>query len=276
MDYIRFQLNRIADELRTVGVSVPGETPPPPPAMETPQETEATISTGHKLSTYLPKWLDEHRSDPALMVLLSPHQATVTNQLTLQGFMESLLVHLRNRLFPDGNNTEQIFIQNNTLYNHPILTISYTSYDLQREQDIIHLGYGREGIMVYTPTLGGDEPWLYAKILAIYHVIVRTASDPEPKRLTVLWVRWMERSTSGLNGPNSQNYSRVSFVPWSGVPGNAFDFIDPSHIIRGCHLLPAFALGRTFDLLDPSIARDREGDWCAYYANRCGLANTLI
>ena len=276
MDYICFHLNRIADELRAVGVPVSGETPPPPPAVEAPQETEATISTSHKSSTYLPGWLNDHRRDPALMVPISSHQSTASNSLTPQGFMDSLLIHLRDRLFPDGDSTEPLFIQNNTLYNHPILTINYTSYDLQRKQDIIHLGYSREGIMVYTPTLGGDEPWSYAKILAIYHVVVRTASDPEPKRLTALWVRWMERSTSGLIGLNSQNYTQVSFVPWSGVPGTTFDFIDPSHIIRGCHLLPAFALGRTHDLLDPSIARDREGDWRAYYANRYGLVNNLI
>jgi hypothetical protein len=272
MDYICFQLELIADELRAASVLVPGGSVPPQPAMEVPRETEAAISTGSKSSTYLPQWLRSHSRDPALTVMNPLSQVTVANRLTSQDFMELLYAHLRDRLFPDGDNTEPIFIQNDTLYNHPILTINYTSYDLQREQDTIHLGYGREGIMVYTPTLGGHEPWSYANVLAIYHVIVRIASDPEPKRLTVLWVRWMERSTSGLNGENSQNYARVTFVPWSGIPGNAFDFVDPSHIVRGCHLLPAFALGRTHNLLDPSIARDPEGDWCAYYANRYGPA----
>lgn len=271
MDYIRFQLNRIASELRGVGVSVPGEAAPLPPVMEAPQETEATISTGHKSSTYLPRWLEHGRHDPALMVkLCRARKPLLTGQY--QGFMEPPLDHLRDWLFPDGNGTEPIFIQNNTLYNHPILSISFTSYDLHREQDIIHLGYGREGIMVHTPTLGGNEPWSFTNILAIYHIIVRTASDPEPKRLTVLWVRWMEHSPSCLGGQNSRNYTRVSFVPWSGVTGATFDFVDPSHIIRGCHLLPVFALGRTHNLLDPSVARDLEGDWCAYYANRCGTA----
>jgi len=72
MDYIRSQLNRIADELRTVGVSVPGGAPPPPPpATEVPQETDITVSAGYKSSIYLPRWLDKHRRDPALMVTLS-------------------------------------------------------------------------------------------------------------------------------------------------------------------------------------------------------------
>ena len=181
-----------------------------------------------------------------------------------------LLLHIRERLFPNGDDTEQIFIENNTVHEHPVLNIEYTSYDVQRERDIVHVGYGRTGVMVYTPTLGGDEPWSYANVLDIYHVIIRTASNPKPKRLTVLWVRWMERSASGLTGLNSKNYTRVSFVPSSNTPGSTFDFIDPSHIIRSCHLIPAFDLGRTNDLLDPSMARDMEGDWCAYYVNRCG------
>jgi len=72
MDYIRSQINRIADELRIVGVSVPGgPPPPPPPAMEVPQETDVTVSASYKSSIYLPRWLDKHRNDPALMVILS-------------------------------------------------------------------------------------------------------------------------------------------------------------------------------------------------------------
>jgi hypothetical protein len=185
--------------------------------------------------------------------------------------MELLLTHLRERLSLNEDNTEQIFIENQTLYEHPILNIKFTSYKVKQEKDIVHVGYGRTGIMVYTPTLGEDEPWSYANVLAVYHAIVRTTSNPEPKTLTILWVRWMQCSAVGLAGPNSRNYTRVSFVPWSGDLGSTFDFVDPSHIIRACHLIPAFNLGRTTDLLDPSVARDPKGDWCAYYANRCGL-----
>ena len=103
--------------------------------------------------------------------------------------MELLLAHLRERLFPGEDNTEQVFIENDTLYEHPILSIKYTSYEVQQEKDTIHIGYGRTGIMAYTPTLREDEnePWSYANILVVYHVTVRTASDPEPRTLTVLW-----------------------------------------------------------------------------------------
>jgi len=192
--------------------------------------------------------------------------------------MELLHAHLSERLFPDGANTERMFIKNDTLYQHPILNIKYTSYEVQQEKDIIHLGYGRTGVMVYTPALGQDEnePWSYADILAIYHVTVRTTSNTEPQQFTVLWVRWMQCNEVGLTGLNSRNFTRVSFVPWSGIPGSTFDFIDPSHVIRACHLIPAFNLGRTYDLLEPSIFRDPKGDWCAYYANRYSLGLSLI
>lgn len=178
--------------------------------------------------------------------------------------------HLRERLFPGEDNTEELFIEDNTLRKHPILNIKFTSYEVQREDDIVHIGYDQTGISVYTPTLEEDEnePWSYATVLAVFHLTVRTVSKPEPQTITVLWVRWMERNATGLAGPNSQNYTRVSFVPWTGTPGGAFDFVDPSHVIRACHLIPAFSLGRTHELLDPSIARDPKGDWCAFYANR--------
>ena len=50
---------------------------------------------------------------------------------------------------------------------------------------------------------------------------------------------------------------------------NAFDFVDPADILRGCHLLPAFAKGRSRpDRINFSpIARDGE-DWKYYYVNR--------
>lgn len=191
--------------------------------------------------------------------------------------MDLLLAHLRERLFgPNEDNAEQIFIDGDTLHKHPILNIKFTSYEVKQERDILHLGYGRTGVMVHTPTVQQDqnEPWSYASVLEVYHVVVRTASNPEPQTLVVLWVRWMQRDAAGLAGPNAQNYTRVSFVPWSDTPGSTFDFVDPSHIIRACHLIPAFNLGRTYDLLDPSLVRNPEGDWCAYYANRYGLNPT--
>lgn len=270
MDYVVSQVERIANELHESGVSIPIPARPPPQTSEIPQESEATTSESSRKRVYLPQWLRDHRSDPAATVMFGLYLLVRHSKRTSQGFMELLLDHLRERLSLSEENNERIFIDNDTLFEHPILNIKYTSYEVQQERDIIHVGYDRTGIMVYTPTLTehGNVPWSYANVLAIYHLTARTTANPSPRTLTLLWVRWMERSADTLTGPNSRNYTRVSFVPSSCIAGSAFDFVDPSHVIRACHLIPAFDLGRTRELLDPSVARDREGDWCAFYANR--------
>ena len=161
-----------------------------------------------------------------------------------------------------------MFIKDDTLYQHTLLKIDYTTYDLKRDSDTVHLDYGNQAVIVYSPTSQDAEPWLYAYIVAVYHVFVYTMADPEPKRLEVLWVRWMERGSTQLTGSNSSQYTRLSFTRHSGIPGDAFGFVDPSHVVRGCHLIPAFHLQRTHDRLGPSIVRDIKGDWRAFYVNR--------
>lgn len=185
--------------------------------------------------------------------------------------MDLLNTHLRGRLFKNSAVDERVFIKGDTLYEHPLLTIDYTTYDLKRERDPIHLNFGNQAVLVYSPTSQDAEPWLYAHIIAIYHVFACAVINPEPKRLELLWVRWMQRDPPQLTGPNARQYTRVSFTPHSDVPGEAFGFVDPSHVIRGCHIIPAFNLQRTCDRLGPSMARDAKGDWRAFYANRCGL-----
>lgn len=184
--------------------------------------------------------------------------------------MDVLNAHLRERLSMDANASERVLIKDDTLYEHPILTVDYTTYDLKRDKDTVHLKFGNQAIMVYSPT-SQNEPWIYAHVISVFHLFVFTGGDPEPKRLELLWVRWMQPDLLQLQGPNASQYTRISFVPHSGVPGDAFGFVDPTHIIRGCHLIPAFNLERTRDLLGPSVARDAKGDWRAFYTNRCNL-----
>ena len=272
MDYIDFQVKRIADDLQRAGVCISNNVATPVAAHEPQQESEFTIASGHKSMVYLPHWLRDHRNDPALTV--SPYLPRYTPKAHThacnEGFMDLLHAHLRERLFSGADEDGRVFIKDDTLYEHPLLTISYTTYQLKRERDPIHLKFGNPAVMVYSPTSQGVEPWLYARIVAVYHVFVCTVVNPEPVRVELLWVRWMERCSSQLRGANSYRFSRVSFTRCSGVPGEAFGFVDPSHLIRACHLIPAFDLGRTRDLLGLSIARDPEGDWCAFYANRYG------
>ena len=145
--------------------------------------------------------------------------------------MDLLHSHLRERLFSEMDVDERVFIRDDTLYKHPLLTINYTTYNLQRDKDSIYLKFGNQGVLVYSPTSQDVEPWLYAHVIAVYHVFVSSAADLEPKHLELLWVRWMQRDPSQLQGSNTSRYTHISFVPHSGVPGEAFGFVDPSHVV---------------------------------------------
>ena len=83
MDYIDFQVRRIADNLRRVGVSVPGDIPTPAAIGEPQQETEFTIAQGHKSTIYLPHWIQDHRDDPAVTVSPSGFTTHISNLIIL-------------------------------------------------------------------------------------------------------------------------------------------------------------------------------------------------
>jgi hypothetical protein len=60
----------------------------------------------------------------------------------------------------------------------------------------------------------------------------------------------------------------VGFVP--DTDDGAFGFLDPSLVLRGCHLVPAFANGRTSTLLHTvsmtaAHPPDETDNWMNYY-----------
>ena len=69
--------------------------------------------------------------------------------------------------------------------------------------------------------------------------------------------------------------STRSFVEWNDP--FAFTFLDPAHVVLGCHLIPAFAEGRTSTLLreGKSAARvlvaEETDDWLNFYVGMCVL-----
>jgi hypothetical protein len=74
MDYVVFQVERIADELHESGISIPIPTRPLPQTSGIPQESEATTSKSSRKGVYLPQWLQDHQIDPAAMVTFALHQ----------------------------------------------------------------------------------------------------------------------------------------------------------------------------------------------------------
>jgi hypothetical protein len=125
------------------------------------------------------------------------------------------------------------------------------------------------------------HPYWYARVLGIYHVEVRhdhpNAVSSEVQVLEFLWVRWLGQDADYNTGSIGRRLYRVGFVPDDLIDlddpseaSGAFGFIDPAEVIRGVHLIPAFAYGKTDGLLGPSIARplkDDDQDWQYFYVN---------
>jgi hypothetical protein len=82
-----------------------------------------------------------------------------------------------------------------------------------------------------------------------------------------LWVRWFGTVPGHKYGFKAARLPKVGFVP--DTDDQAFGFLDPSLVIRGCHMIPAFADGRTSELLTTqNSAAHLPGeldDWVAYY-----------
>ena len=50
---------------------------------------------------------------------------------------------------------------------------------------------------------------------------------------------------------------------------DAFDFVDPANVLRGCHIIPSFADGRLHaDGVAMSRWANDSDDWKWYYINR--------
>jgi hypothetical protein len=81
-------------------------------------------------------------------------------------------------------------------------------------------------------------------------------------------VQWLGVEPNYRSGFKAARLPKVSFVPEEDP--YAFAFLDPALVLRGCHLVPAFADGCTSLLLKtvtPTAARpaDEKDDWANFY-----------
>jgi hypothetical protein len=126
--------------------------------------------------------------------------------------------------------------------------------------------------MVRSPeTEAGAHPHWYCQLLGIFHANVCRVTetdytDREP--MDFLWVRWLEPGYRA--GIKKARLPKVGFVPESDP--YAFGFLDPQYVIRGSHLMPDFASGRTNELLatrnvTAARAPDDTEDWLNYHVD---------
>lgn len=136
--------------------------------------------------------------------------------------------------------------------------------------------------MVRAPQgLANDHPYWYARILGVFHTevlcIPQANCKPdiptlyEPKHMEFIWVRWYGNEPDYISGSAAARLHKIGFVP-ADDPA-AFCFLDPSLIIRACHLMPSFTDGKTDVLLrqGPSAGRPFGEilDWTNFYVGRC-------
>lgn len=113
----------------------------------------------------------------------------------------------------------------------------------------------------------------YARVLGVFHARVVHSGPATVNRSTqhvkFLWVQWFGMDVDHRYGLKAARLPKIGFVP--DTDPLAFGFLDPSLVVRGTHLIPAFFDGRTPSLLTalPTAGRplDEMDDWAAYYVN---------
>jgi hypothetical protein len=174
----------------------------------------------------------------------------------------------------DGNLSDHVFLRNDCIYHHKLLRFHYTTYDVQRGTDIVNAGTSRCNIMLLADNADGPSSshhFLYARVLGAYHANVIYAGpgmqDYTARHLDFLWVRWFEVVNPTSSGWSNSTLDLVHFPPMH--QNSSFGFVDPSDVLRGCHILPAFAKGKRHanEIGMSRCAKDGK-DYNLYYIGR--------
>lgn len=202
----------------------------------------------------------------------------------MQDFVEKLKVHLLprviERLGQDKVNFHEddwlnLSFTDHRLYAHRLLHVNYTTYDVRRTQDIIHINTPQCNVMLLDraftkkPSCDSIHPFLYAKALGIYHVNIAYVGvlpdgtrDFASHRFDVVWVHWYDY----LKSETEFALDRLSFQPLTS--DTAVGFVDPADILRGVHLIPQFAGGPSEHPAPTSEHVPAQEVWSAYYINK--------
>lgn len=167
----------------------------------------------------------------------------------------------------------QVIFKGGRMYRHTLFRINYTTYDLRRESDTVNPSTDRRDIMMLAHESGPNHhPFCYARVLGVFHANVifigPGSKDYLSRRLEFLWVRWLQiPELPATVGWDQHILDKGKFLPMNS--GDAFGFVDPADVLRGCHLLPSFADGRLRpDRIAASRSAHDADDWNYYYINR--------
>uniref|UniRef100_A0A8H7Y0B5 Uncharacterized protein n=1 Tax=Psilocybe cubensis TaxID=181762 RepID=A0A8H7Y0B5_PSICU len=229
------------------------------------ERAEAAVS-GHLQDTH---YISKSRNTPVPIFAFMQNDTDPAKKNFLHLLKNHLLGRLTGRTF-DGDDTDSLFDDEdlNTMRTY------YTTYDMRRAYDTISTR-SHPFVMVLSPeTEPGAHPFWYASVIGVFHADVQhtgpKSRNCSPKRVEFLWVRWLGVEPGYKSGRKLACLPKIGFVVEDDE--FAFGFLDPSLVVRGCHLLPSFVDGRTNELLrttGPTQARPPQetDDWMNYYVN---------
>lgn len=261
------------------------------------------IGKNQNSPVHLPTFLRKNEGDPALKVrqLLVHCSCPYLCYLTLstQDFLRKLRKHLLPRIqkvlqeesedqsgaLPRtadaytssddcGNTSQVVFFKSDRIYHHKLSRFHFTTYDVRRGTDIINPGTSRHNIMLLADNSSapaGRHKFLYARVLGVYHAnVVYTGPgmrDFEARRMDFLWVRWYEVVEPMASGWEKRRLDRIRFPRMDEE--DAFGFVDPKDVLRGCHIMPRFSAGKRYpDGRGMSRCAKDSQDYKCYYVGR--------
>jgi hypothetical protein len=178
-------------------------------------------------------------------------------------------------LYSSNNNPNSVLFKHDRIYSHNLLRINYTTYDVRRSQDVVNPSTSHCNIMLLADSENEGEansqnPFKYVRVLGIYHAnVVYVGSgmvDYQPRRMEFLWVRWYECVDAMRTGWTTRTLDRVRLLPVTD--DDAFGFINPSDVLRGCYVAPRFATGTFYIDRRSVLSAQDSSDYKQYYVNR--------
>lgn len=195
-----------------------------------------------------------------------------------QGFVDKLKQYLLPRIMDkiglptDKGQWPHVSLKANRIYSHQILKVNHTTYDIRRDQDVLHVGTPQCNIMLLNSRYTRDSrhvehPYLYGKILGIFHADVcyagpRLGFPPAYHRLDFVWVNWYQF----LPAKTEFSLDRLSLSRPDEL--HSLSFVDPDDILRAVHLIPQFSLGKVCTPAPKSRFVVNQDIWEAYFINR--------
>jgi hypothetical protein len=165
-----------------------------------------------------------------------------------------------------------IILANEAVYQHKVLRVNYTTYDLRREQNSVNPRTHADIMTIAHEDEPGTDPhpYWYARVVGIFHAdVLRRGDSSQSKRIEFLWVHWYSRDMDHRVGWKVWRLHHVGFI--SSSDPAAYGFLEPAKVICTMHLIPAFELGRTTAYLTGPIIRPasfEDSEWRQYYINQ--------